>query len=443
MQRIFGTDGIRGVPGEPPLDRRTIRRLGMLLAARTGAGRFLLGRDTRESGVWITEALAEGIAAGGGTAVLGGVLPTPAVSRLVPEGRFAGGAVISASHNPYHDNGIKLLSGEGAKLPDSEEAALEKSLLAGERTPVPGGEVLAEEGLWHDRYIEDLVSGGHHLGGLRVVLDCAHGATTHLAEEVFARLGAEVLEVLGDAPDGRNINEGCGSLHPEALAGRVSDLGAGLGVAFDGDGDRAILVDGGGAVRDGDDVLWACATDRLGRDDLPGPGIVGTLMTNVGLETGLRDRRIDLVRAAVGDRYVREAMREKGYVLGGEPSGHVIFMDRAATGDGILTGVETAGVMARAGRSLAEVCDGWTRCPQVLINVPVRFRTPVEEVPTLDAARLRAEEEMEGTGRVLLRYSGTENLLRVMVEGPDEKQVASLAAGIAGVAEQALGPDPE
>jgi len=438
MARIFGTDGIRGVPGEPPLDEGTVRRLGMLLAARSGGGAFLVGRDTRESGPWLAGALATGIAEGGGRAVLGGVLPTPAVSRLVPEGRFTGGIVISASHNPFRDNGIKLLSAEGAKLPDSEEEALERALASGEVPAGEGGSVEHEEGAWRDRYRDDLIEQGPDLGGMRLVLDCANGATALLAEDVCRGLGAEVPEVLGNAPDGSNINEGCGSLNPEGLARAAVRHGVDLGLAFDGDGDRVILVDADGNVRDGDDVLWACTLDHLEEGRLPGPGIAGTLMTNVGLETALRERGIALERAAVGDRYVLEAMRRQGFALGGEPSGHVIFLDRAATGDGILTGLEVAGVLGRRGRPLAEVCSGWDRCPQVLLNVPVGTKRPLAEVPSLEEAGRRAEEEMGGAGRVLLRYSGTESLLRVMVEGPEEEQVRALAESIAEVARNAL-----
>jgi phosphoglucosamine mutase len=441
--RLFGTDGMRGVALEPPLDRTTLTRLGATLASHLReAGRplvVLLAGDTRGSTEVLAQWVGGAFAAAGGELHWAGVLPTPAVSHLVRDaGRFGAGVVISASHNPAADNGIKLVAGCGTKWPVEEERRLEQRLaaLAGNppAAPLPG----AEPG-WRVRYLELLEASlpPRPLAGARLVVDAANGAASPVARGFFAALGAEVTLIHAE-PDGRNINARCGALFPELLAAEVRRGRAHAGVALDGDADRAILVTGSGRVLDGDDalLLWARALAADGR--LPGAKVVATVMSNLGLEAALRREAIELVRCPVGDREVWETMQREGAALGGEQSGHVICGHLAVTGDGLLTAAHLLAVASRRGATLDELAD-LERYPQVLINVRVAARRPVAEVPELAAAVGAAERRLAADGRVFVRYSGTEPLLRIMVEAADDVTARATAEEIAAVARRRLG----
>lgn len=459
MARLFGTDGVRGVANrdlDAPLAYRLARALVAVTEARgaapqaradgSGSGRpaALIGCDTRASSDLLVAGLAAGFCSAGWDAILLDVIPTPGVAFLA---RALGvpAAVVSASHNPPEDNGIKFLSPEGYKQPDAVEEAVEAAALAGEDPaprPVGGGvgRVRRRPDL-RERYLEFLVSQGPDLRGLHVVVDCAHGAATPLAPELFRRLGARVT-VLHDAPDGTNVNVGCGSTHPAPLARAVRDAGADAGFAFDGDADRCIAVDARGETVDGDHVLLLAAAGRRRSGRLPGGAVVGTVMTNYGLDLALQPLGVRVVRTRVGDRYVLERMLQDGLVVGGEPSGHVILLDRGqTTGDGLLTAVEILRAMVESGRPLSELAAGLRKLPQVLINVPVADRDAAAAHPGVAEAVRRAEARLAGRGRVVLRPSGTEPLVRVMVEGEDEGLVRALAEEIAA-AVRAAGTAP-
>jgi phosphoglucosamine mutase len=446
-KRLFGTDGIRGRAGEAPLDAATVRRVGSalveILKPRTGEPRILLGRDTRESGEALTEDLGRGIAAAGGHAVCMGVAPTPAVAALTRARGFDAGVVISASHNPYCDNGIKILSAEGFKLPDEEEVRIESHVLDGS-LPEPAADSASR--LEHRAelvrdYLEVLrtaVPPDLSLEGLRIHLDCAHGAAYRMAADLFRSLGAQV-EAHGVQPDGRNINLDCGALHPQKLAEAVRKDGADFGVAFDGDADRAILVDRKGRILDGDFVLYRSALDLQRRDKLRGDCVVATVMSNLWLERALGEHDIELRRAAVGDKYVLEEMLRCGAVLGGEQSGHIIFLDHATTGDGLLTALKMAENVVRNQGDLAAWNDEIRPCPQVLINVQVSSRPDLEAHPSVGPVIAGVTRELGDRGRVLVRYSGTENLARVMVEGEEATEVDRAARRICAAIEEAIG----
>ena len=444
-RRLFGTDGVRGTAGVPPLDPETVARLGaaVVRVLPHGARRphLLIGRDTRESGPWIEEAFTRGATAAGARVTSLGVVPTPAVAYLTGvTDEVTAGIVISASHNPFADNGIKIFSGHGVKFTEAVERAIEADVA--EAAPLAEGHAASHQ---HTAPLEAYAA---HLrrwapspdwcATVHVVLDCAHGATTTIAPALFASLGCRV-DVMGDHPSGRNINEGCGSTHPEALAARVVALGATLGVAFDGDGDRAIVIDAEGRVVNGDAVLLLCAEALAREGRLRGDAVVATVMSNIGLELALRDRGIGLVRCPVGDRHVAEAMQAHDLVLGGEQSGHLIFGDVLSTGDGLCTAIHVLRAMASRGASVAALASGLVSYPQVLLNVRVRERRPVESVPALAAAIDAVTRQMAGQGRVLVRYSGTEPLLRIMLEGPDDATIRHAAETIADVARAALG----
>jgi phosphoglucosamine mutase len=439
VRHLFGTDGIRGVAGEYPLDLPTVERIGLALAwtlreeEKAENPRILVGRDTRESGIALEAALARGIAKGGGAVSLLGVVTTPAVAYLTLSGGFDAGVVLSASHNPYRDNGIKVFSRRGTKLPDSEELGIERRILGAGFNPSPRrapDPAPAEDLL--EGYLGALarsIGEGKPFQGVRVVLDCAHGATWQIAPELFARLGAET-SLLGHAPDGKNINTECGSMHPEGLARRVLEDGADIGFAFDGDGDRVVVVDRAGRILDGDFILYQAAEDLHERGILDGDGVVATVMSNLWLEKALASRGIRMIRAAVGDKYVLEEMIRGGFVLGGEQSGHVIFLREATTGDGILTALKFLDLLRRRRLDLAAWAATITRCPQVLLNVRVGSKPPLESLTEIREAIARVERELQGTGRVLLRYSGTEPVLRVMVEGEDEARILRSATDL-------------
>ncbi|HEX4964972.1 MAG TPA: phosphoglucosamine mutase [Thermoanaerobaculia bacterium] len=445
-QGIFGTDGIRGRFGEPPLDRETVTRLAVHLAATLRArgtpARVVLGGDTRESTPEICRWLAAGLVAGGIDLRHAGVIPTPGVAWLTQQLGATAGVVVSASHNPWPDNGIKLLDRQGFKWSDEDEAALAARLAepAGAVAEIPPGALAAEPEL-RERYLRHLaatVPGERPLAGLRVVLDTGNGAASAYAGELFARLGAQVT-LLHAAPDGRNVNEGCGSTAPGEMAARVVAEGADLGAAFDGDADRCIFADEQGEVRDGDAILylWATSLQRSGR--LHPPRIVATSMSNLGLERALATEGIGLVRCNVGDRYVVEAMRREGLLLGGEQSGHVIQSGLASTGDGLLTAVQIAFLRHQDGRPLSQMLAPFRRYPQVLLNVPVARKVPFETLPTVSAAARDAEERLGGDGRLVLRYSGTEALARIMIEGPEQGLIDGLAGEIATAIQGELG----
>ena len=444
--RLFGTDGIRGVVGAYPLDRQTIERLGVALVRALPSSRtplqLLIGRDTRESGEWIEASLARGISAEHGCVTSAGVIPTPAVAFLTPTLGFDAGVVISASHNLYRDNGIKLFSSRGEKFGEPVEQRVE-AIMSDPSWHVPGDpELLLERRdlvapyLAHLRPI--LAAQAATLAGSRVVVDCGHGATSPVAPLLFRDLGLDVVPFACE-PNGRNINDGAGSTHPTALARRVVVERARLGVAFDGDGDRAIFVDHEGNVVDGDAVLLMAASHMQARGRLRNNGVVATVMSNLGLELALHERGIQLVRCPVGDKYVAEAMATHDLSLGGEQSGHIIFAEHLSVGDGLITALSVLRIMADTGRELKDLAAGLVTYPQVLINVPVRERRDLRDVGAVRRAMDRVEAALGERGRLLVRYSGTEPLLRVMIEGEDEKQIRAWADEIAAAAQQELG----
>lgn len=433
--KLFGTDGIRGEAGKAPLDAGTVARVGAALArvSGTGAPRVLIGRDTRESGPELEAALTRGITSEGGSVVSLGVVPTPAVAYLTRTEGFDLGIVISASHNPFHDNGIKVFSGAGEKFSEAREREIEAIVADGgwqvpERAAVAGGD--AELTAHYVVHLRQILDHAGPLAGATMVVDCAHGATATIAPALFTALGFDV-RTIGVAPDGRNINAGCGSTAMETLQSAVVAAGARLGVAFDGDGDRALFVDHHGHRVDGDAVMLICA-DQLRRESaLPGNAIVATVMSNIGLEIALRERGVDLVRCPVGDKYVMEEMLKRGLALGGEQSGHVIFATHLFTGDGIATALHVLRAMIATGHELAALAATLTSYPQVLVNVRVRERTDISTVPAVASVMRDVEARLEGHGRLLVRYSGTEPLLRIMLEGRDQTEIRAWADEIA------------
>lgn len=443
-KRYFGTDGIRGRVGEPPITADFVLKLGWaagrVLAARGGRGNVLIGKDTRISGYMFESALEAGLSAAGVDIRLLGPMPTPAIAYLSQTLHAQAGIVISASHNAYQDNGIKFFSGDGAKLPDEVELAIEAEL---ERPMTAvASHALGKADRVEDaagRYIEfckSTIAYGTSFRGLKIVVDCAHGATYHVAPSVFEELGAEV-ERIGVQPNGVNINEGCGATNPHALQAAVRKHRADVGVAFDGDGDRVIMVDHAGEVVDGDELLFIIAETKRERDELNG-AVVGTVMSNLGLEEALRERGVELKRAKVGDRYVLELMMAGGCTLGGETSGHIICLDRMSTGDGIVSALQVLAAARHAGKRLHELKRGMSKYPQSIVNVPMEQRVDVTHLPQVRQAVRAVESELAGRGRVLLRLSGTEPLVRVMVEGCEARRVESLAKQLAGAVERAL-----
>jgi phosphoglucosamine mutase len=434
-ERLFGTDGVRGVAGVWPLDPQTIARLGAaVVRVRQSAQpvKIILGRDTRESGEWIEREFARGVWTQGGTVTSAGVIPTPGVAYLARELDFELGVVLSASHNPYADNGIKVFSGHGEKFGEREERAVE-AIMADPGWKVGGGEGHIDRAELIEPYLahlRQLLPNPGGLSGAKIGVDMANGATTTTAVRLFESLGFDVV-ALGNEPDGRNINLACGSTHPAGLSAAVVSNGCRLGVAFDGDGDRAILVDHRGRIIDGDAVLLMLGVHYRNQGRLAGDTVVATVMSNIGLEIALRDRGIRLVRTPVGDKYVMEEMLKGGYVLGGEQSGHVILTEHLATGDGMATALAVLRVMAETGRELADLAAELITFPQTLTNVRVREKRAVGDVPEIQAAIARVEAALERRGRVLVRYSGTEPLLRIMIEGPDQASVQAWAEEIA------------
>ena len=435
MGRLFGTDGVRGIAGSE-LTQELARGLGRAAVAELAQGIarrpvFLLGRDPRESGVWLEEALVAGIHEAGGDVLLAGVEPTPAIAFLTIDVGADAGVVISASHNPPEYNGIKFFGANGMKLPDAVEDAIEAGMADPSPAAAGEGSIRPLEG-GRERYLAHLEgAAGARLDGMSIVVDCANGAASGLAPILYRRLGATV-QAIHDAPDGRNINVGCGALHPEVAGAAVVELGADAGVSHDGDADRALFVDHRGRTVDGDQVLAACAVAMKADGVLPNDAVVTTVMANLGFHRAMMEAGIAVSATKVGDRYVLEQMLEEGVMLGGEQSGHLIFREHATTGDGLLTAVRFLSLVARDGRTVAELAGVMRRYPQVMENVRVRSLAELDgSAQVWDAVRA-AEEELSDQGRVLVRASGTEPLVRVMVEAETEDEARRHAEHIAG-----------
>jgi phosphoglucosamine mutase len=448
-ERLFGTDGVRGTAGEYPLDHETVARLGAALVRAMRAGRedsarplnFVVGRDTRESGEWIERELARGVRSQGAVITTAGILPTPAIAYITRAMAFDAGLVISASHNPFQDNGIKVFSGRGEKFTEALEREVE-GIIADRSWSVGGSaDVPVERTDVIDAYLSHArlaLPNPERLLPFKIAVDTANGATTTVAPRLFREFGFDVV-LTGDAPDGRNINLDCGSTHPERLAAFVRQNGCRMGVAFDGDGDRAILADGDGRIVDGDAVLLMCARHMKSAGKLENNAVVATVMSNIGLELALRESHIDLVRCAVGDKYVMEEMLKRRISLGGEQSGHIIFSEHLFTGDGLVTALSVLRVMADSGRELGELAAQLVTYPQVLVNVRVREKKDLRAVPAVADAMERVERQLAGQGRLLVRYSGTEPLLRVMLEGKNQQEIQGWAAEIATTVKEHLG----
>ena len=447
-KRLFGTDGVRGRVGQHPMLPDLALRLGLAAGVQFREGtrrhRVVIGKDTRLSGYIYEAALTAGLCAAGMHVFQVGPLPTPAIAFLTRNMRADCGIVISASHNPFHDNGIKFFDSEGYKLPDSVEDAISEMVLDDNFTwPYPAPDKVGRAFKIADapgRYIVAIKSSlPRHVSfdGMRVVIDCANGANYKVAPMALEELGADVIKI-GAEPDGLNINRACGSLHPEVAAAKVRETGADIGMALDGDADRLIVVDEKGRVLDGDQIMAICALDAMKRGALPGGKLVATVMSNMALEVFMRDIGGTLIRTAVGDRYVVEAMREHGAMLGGEQSGHLIFMEHNTTGDGLLAGLQLLRIVRESGKPLSQLADNLQIYPQLLINVPVTKKIPFDESPAIAKEVALAEKTLGSKGRVLLRYSGTEPVARVMVEGENEDVVRSIAEGLAETLRQAL-----
>jgi phosphoglucosamine mutase len=442
-RKLFGTDGIRGVANEEPMTAEVALRLGQAVAQRfrhpSRPGRVVIGKDTRLSGYMLESALQAGIVAAGADVMLVGPLPTPGIAFITSSMRADAGVVISASHNPFQDNGIKIFAADGFKLPDEMEAELERrmsEIAAGDTSARAGAAGIGKAVRIEDargRYVQFLKHAfpkDRTLDGIKIVVDCANGAAYQVAPRVFEELGAEVV-TLGCHPDGRNINEGCGALHPELMAAEVKRVGAHLGVALDGDADRVILADEHGTVVDGDQIMAILGTRMLDHDTLPGRTLVATVMSNLGLERSLASKGGSLMRTAVGDRYVVEAMRAGGYLLGGEQSGHIIFLDHATTGDGMVAALRVLAAMVEESRPLSELARVMVRYPQVLLNFAVARKRPLEDMPVVQQCIARVEGDLGADGRVVVRYSGTESKARVMIEGTDLGRIRAQADEIA------------
>lgn len=447
MGEFFGTDGIRGVAGRYPLDTETIERIGYSLAKELmlKVGRsslIVIGRDPRESGSWIESAIARGIYSAQSRVQSAGIITTPGVAYLTRAFNADAGVVISASHNSYEDNGIKVFAPSGQKLDDVTEQAIERDLKADASSFPPIQDAVAEvDAGFKEKYLaflRDEIGEGLNLKGLKIVIDCANGASYELAPALFASLGAE-LTVINAHPNGRNINLNCGSLHPDQLQQTVIETKSNLGIAFDGDADRVLLVDDGGRLVDGDQVLFVMATYLSSKGLLAGNRVVATVMSNLGLELALGERGIELVRTAVGDKYVLEELLKGGGSIGGEQSGHIIFPEISLAGDGMITALEVLRVIVESKCTLGELTGGFRRYPQVIINVQVSQKPPLDSIPPIKEAIMALDQEMAGQGRLLVRYSGTENKARVMIEGQNEETIRSQAEQIVKVIKDHIG----
>jgi len=454
QRQLFGTDGIRGVAGEFPLTKESTyligRALGHDLMRATPRAQAIIGQDTRESSRWIADRVSEGLAAVGVDVHSAGVITTPGVAYLARSRNLAAGIVISASHNPWTDNGIKVFSGDGFKLPDSHELSIEKEIFALLQNPAAGDDTAlkiprpslpGEADLRHE-YVKSLAASvSSDLSKMRVLVDCANGAATAEAPELFRVLGIQAT-FIHISPDGKNINEKCGALHPDTLGKTVAESQGkfDLGVTFDGDADRALFCDANGRVVNGDGVLLAAARDMRAQGKLKNETVVSTTMSNMGLEIALKSSGIRMLRANVGDKYVLEEMLKTGATLGGEQSGHIIFRDAdATTGDGLLTALRLMDIIVRSGKPLSDLIGDLKVFPQKIQNVRVREKIPFTQVPAIQSAITAAEKELDGNGRVVVRYSGTEALARVMVEAESEAKMQALTASIAAEIQKALG----
>ena len=448
MRQLFGTDGIRGIAGTAPLDPTTIYAVGLALAhslrPQSIIPRVLLGRDTRESSPWIAAMLAAGLRAGGAEVASAGIVPTPAVAFLTHTHKFQAGAVISASHNPWQDNGIKLFGPDGFKLPDNVELQIEEvifrhalSTTAPDPTTLPPVEDQPE---YAQQYIDFLLAAvpGLKLTSQRILVDCANGAAAPIAPALFAALGGSVT-LLNTTPNGRNINDQCGALHPKTIAAEVARQGAQLGITFDGDADRCLLSGANNNVINGDAILLIAARDLAQRGLLTGNLVVATTMSNMGLEAALRRSGIQMLRAPVGDRYVLEQMLAHHAALGGEQSGHILLPHLATTGDGLLTALVVLDLIARTGKSIEELTADLKVFPQIIVNIQVREKKPLLEIPSVAQAIQAAETALATSGRVVIRYSGTEALARVMIEAEEESQMRHHAETIANAIRAELG----
>ena len=451
MRKLFGTDGIRAIAGEAPLDQATIYAVGLALSHQMRAAhpvpRLLLGADTRESAGWISTAIAAGLSAGGATVANAGVITTPAIAYLTRKYGFASGIVISASHNPWQDNGIKLFGSDGYKLADSLELAIEEEIFrllasdGGGAQRQPSSDALpAVDPVYRRDYESFLRSAvpGLSLAGMHAVIDCANGAASAIAPELFADLGGRV-ELTHHVPDGRNINAGCGALHPEVVAAETKAHGASIGITFDGDADRALFADAVGRVINGDAVLLLAARALKADGRLAADTVVATTMSNMGLEAALGRDSIRMLRAPVGDKYVLEMMQRHGASLGGEQSGHILFPHLATTGDGLLTALVVLDIVQRSGKSLEELVADLKVFPQIIINVRVREKKPLDQLAAVLGAIAEAEDALAGRGRVVVRYSGTEALARVMIEAENEAEMRHHAERIAAALRAELG----
>lgn len=448
-KRLFGTDGVRGVANVYPMTAEMAMQLGRaaayLFKDSSRRHRILIGKDTRLSCYMIENALVAGICSMGVDAYLIGPMPTPGIAFLTASMRADAGIMISASHNPFQDNGIKFFSRDGFKLPDSMELELESLIDTGKidalrpiASDVGKAYRIDDAGGRYIVFLKHSFPRDLDLNGLKIVLDCANGAAYKIAPTVLEELGAEVVS-LGVSPNGTNINAGCGSLHPQIMSDAVKEHQADLGIALDGDADRVIFVDEHGALIDGDHVMAICATDMLENNQLAKKTVVATVMSNMGFDIAIRAAGGKVVKTAVGDRYVVEEMRKNGYNLGGEQSGHMIFLNHNTTGDGMVSALQVLAIMQRSGRKLSDLAGVMTALPQVLLNVRVDRKAELESVPAVQKAIAKAEKELGANGRVLIRYSGTEPLLRIMLEGESEKQILELAHDIATEVEKCLG----
>jgi phosphoglucosamine mutase len=445
MKKLFGTDGIRGLAGEFPLDKETVFVIGQSLTRqfREALGRtprFITGCDTRESGSWIESAFHAGVVSENGYATSSGVITTPGVAFLTKEFAFDAGIVISASHNPYQDNGLKVFMPNGKKIEEAIERKIERDISDAVSIEVPLTSVSnSDVEKFDEAYLEYLKSGFPTLvlNGIKILVDCANGASSFLAPNLFSHFGAEVVAI-NNSPNGTNINANCGSTHLSGLQLQVVEQKADIGIGFDGDADRCLFVNSNGEVVDGDATLWAMAQHFRSHGNLKGDLIVATVMSNIGLEIALQSQKINLLRTDVGDKYVLSELLKKGASIGGEQSGHIIFPDKSLVGDGMRTALVILEAMHETKKTLIEITEGFTAYPQVLVNVKVARKTPFAEVKKILEASKIIENELGSKGRLLLRYSGTENLARVMIEGEDQKVIEEQANRLASVIRESL-----
>lgn len=446
-RKLFGTDGIRGVANVYPMTAEVAVRLGKAIAVHfrneNSRTKILIGKDTRVSGYMFESALAAGITSMGADVQLVGPLPTPAIAFLTTGMRANAGIVISASHNAYHDNGIKIFGSDGFKLPDASELAIEATVLADEPPPIDSDRIgkairIDDAGGRYLEFLKHTFPRELNLEGLRIVLDCANGAAYKVAPWVFKELGAEVIK-MGVHPDGFNINQECGSLYPDAVARKVKETRADIGICLDGDADRLILIDEKGNIVDGDKIIGLCAISLKNRGLLKNNTVVTTVMSNLGLEIAMQNQGIKLIRSAVGDRHVVSQMRKGNYSLGGEQSGHIVFADHSTTGDGTLAALQVLAIQRRAQKPLSEIAKVITALPQILVNVMVTEKPPIDSIPGFSEELALVIEELGDRGRVLVRYSGTESKARVMIEGPDEKTIAGCAARLSDKLRASIG----